>query len=453
MRRLLLVVLVAIAASAAAPAPDRSVPQSPVQIQLSFAPVVSKVAPAVVNVYARRVIRQPVDPIFQQFFGTSPMRSRVEQSLGSGVIVRPDGIILTNNHVIEGGQDIQVALQDRREYQAKVVLADPRTDLAVLRIDTKGEKLPSLEFGDSDRLQVGDLVLAIGDPFGVGQTVTSGIVSALARSNGGASDYQFFIQTDAAINPGNSGGALVSMDGRLIGINSSIVSSSGGNIGIGFAIPSNMARVIVDGALGGGIKRTWFGADGQAVTAEISKALGLPRPNGVLISQVYPGSPAAQAGIAKGDVVLAIDSFPITDSNALRYRVVTHRPGDMVSIRFWRSGTVKEVPAKIALPPDEGRDEGVIRGQNPMEGAKVANITPALADEMQMDLMARGVVVTAVDRASQAARFGVQPGDIVRQLNGENVASVAQLKRGLANSNSWLMAFQRGDRILQLNVQ
>ena len=217
--RLLVAVMLSLAVVASASAADRAIPQSPAQIQLSFAPVVSKVTPAVVNVYARRVIRQPINPLFEQFFGESAMRSRVEQSLGSGVIVRPDGIIVTNNHVIEGGQDIQVALPDRREYQAKVVLADPRTDLAVLRINTNGEKLPALELGDSDKLQVGDLVLAIGDPFGVGQTVTSGIVSALARSNGGASDYQFFIQTDAAINPGNSGGALVSMDGKLIGIN------------------------------------------------------------------------------------------------------------------------------------------------------------------------------------------------------------------------------------------
>lgn len=451
--RLLVAVMFSLAVVTSARAADRVLPQSPAQIQLSFAPVVSKVTPAVVNVYARRVIRQPINPLFEQFFGESAMRSRVEQSLGSGVIVRSDGIIVTNNHVIEGGQDIQVALPDRREYQAKVVLADPRTDLAILRIDTKGEKLPALEFGDSDKLQVGDLVLAIGDPFGVGQTVTSGIVSALARSNGGASDYQFFIQTDAAINPGNSGGALVSMDGKLIGINSSIVSSSGGNIGIGFAIPSNMTRVVVDGALGGGIKRPWFGADGQAVTAEISKALGLQRPEGVLVSQVYPQSPAAQAGLIKGDVVLAIDGFEIADSNTLRYRVVTHHPGDTVAVKYWRSGSLRQTTTKIALPPDQGRDEGTIAGRNPMQGAKVANITPALADELQMDLMAKGVVVTDVQGGSQAARFGIKPGDIIRQLNGDSITGVAQLKRGLAATDSWQMAVQRGDRTLQLDVQ
>jgi len=453
MRVLVAAVALLAALAGRAEGQDRVVPQSPAQVQLSFAPVVSKVAPAVVNVYARRVVRQAVDPFFQQFFGANPMRSRVEQSLGSGVIVRPDGIIVTNNHVIEGGQDIQVALPDKREFQARVILADARTDLAVLRIDTKGERLPALQFGDSDKLQVGDLVLAIGDPFGVGQTVTSGIVSALARSNGGASDYQFFIQTDAAINPGNSGGALVTMDGKLIGINSSIYSSSGGNVGIGFAIPSNMTRVVVDGALAGGIKRPWFGADGQAVTAEIARSLGLQRPEGVLISQVYPGSPAAQAGIVRGDVVLSVDGFAIADSNALRYRVVTHRPGDSASIRFWRSGVARDATVRIALPPDQGREEGVIAGQNPMQGARVANITPALADDMQMDFMAKGVVVLSVDRTSQAARFGFQQGDVVRQINGEKIASVAQLKRVLAGVDEWNIAIQRGDRVLQLAVQ
>ena len=436
-----------------AEAQDRAVPQSAAQVQLSFAPVVSKVAPTVVNVYSRRLVRQAVNPFFQQFFGASPMRSRVEQSLGSGVIVRADGVIVTNNHVIEGGQDIRVSLTDRREFEAKVILADSRTDLAVLRIDTKGEKLPALAFGDSDKLQVGDLVLAIGDPFGVGQTVTSGIVSALARSNVGASDYQFFIQTDAAINPGNSGGALVTLDGRLIGINTSIYSQSGGNIGIGFAIPSNMTRVVVDGALGGGIKRPWLGADGQAVTADIAKSLGLARPEGVLLSQIFPGGPAAQAGLAKGDVVLTVDGFAVLDSNALRYRVVTHRAGETVAVRYWRAGAMRDAMIRIAVPSDAGREEGVVSGTNPMQGARIANITPALADELQMDMMAKGVVVTGVAANSQAARFGFRNGDIVRQLNGEKIANVAQLRRALSENDEWNMAIQRGDQTMTLSVQ
>jgi serine protease Do len=434
-------------------AQPRVVPQSAAQVQLSFAPVVAKVAPAVVNVYARRVVRQAVNPFFQQFFGAGSMRERVEQSLGSGVIVRSDGVIITNNHVIEGGQDIQVALPDRREFEARVLLADPRTDLAVLKIDPKGDTLPALEFGDSDALQVGDLVLAIGDPFGVGQTVTSGIVSALARSNGGATDYQFFIQTDAAINPGNSGGALVTLDGRVVGINSSIVSASGGNIGIGFAVPSNMAKLVVDGALGGGIKRPWIGADGQAVTGDIARGLGMARPEGVLISDVYPGGPAAEAGLARGDVVISIDGFPIDDPQAMRYRVVTKKPGDLARLRYVRQGASREATLRIALPPDTGRNETTIAARNPMQGARVANITPALADEMQMNLMSKGVVVMSVEGPSAAARFGFQHGDIVREINGERVASVAELNRVLGSADAWRMVLQRGDQTINFSVR
>jgi Do/DeqQ family serine protease len=442
-----------ICGAGAALAQDRATPQSQAQIQLSFAPVVAKVAPAVVNVYSNRIVRQAVNPFFQQFFGEGPTRTRVEQSLGSGVIVRSDGIVLTNHHVIRDGSEIRVALTDRREFMAQVILSDPRTDLAVLKIDPGKESLPALQFGDSDRIQVGDLVLAIGDPFGVGQTVTSGIVSALARSNGGASDYQFFIQTDAPINPGNSGGALVTMDGRLIGINSSIVSASGGNLGIGFAIPSNMARVVVEGALNGGIKRPWLGADGQAVTADLARGLGLSRPEGVLISQVHPRSPAAQSGLRRGDVVLSIDGFAVDDANAMRYRVVTKRPGDAVNVRYYRDGSVRTASLRIALPPDEGRDESTIESRNPMQGAHVANITPALADELQLDLMATGVVVVAVDNASAAQRFGFQPGDVVRQVNNERIATVAELSHALDSADGWRISLERGDQTLSLTVR
>ena len=450
-------VLCAVAGASAAQEAPRAVPQSPVQVQLSFAPLVAKVAPAVVNVYASRVVRQAAnpyanDPFFRQFFGNGQTRARVQQSLGSGVLVRGDGIILTNNHVIEGGQDIKVSLPDRREFEAKVILADPRTDLAVLKIDTKGEKLPALAFGDSDKLQVGDLVLAIGDPFGVGQTVTSGIVSALARTEGGASDYQFFIQTDAAINPGNSGGALVTMDGRLIGINSNIVSSSGGNVGIGFAIPANMARLVVDGALGGGIQRPWFGAQSQAVTADIAKSLGLSRPQGVVIAQVFPGGPASVAGVAKGDVVLSIDGNEINDPQGLNYRVATHRAGDVAVVKFLHNGTAREARVKVNVPPDTGRDESALAGEHPLQGAKVANITPALADELQLDFTAKGVIITNVDDTSEAARSGFQPGDVIRQVNGTPVDSVATLKRLLVSDRGWDMAIQRGNHVLTMST-
>src|SRR5215469_265713 len=291
-----------VAAACLGPAVAQTAPRSREAIRLSFAPIVKQAAPAVVNVFSRRVVRTSAspfadDPFFRRFFGDrSPFgipQERVQNSLGSGVVIDPDGIIVTNHHVIQEGQEITVVLSDRREFEAKVLRSDERTDLAVLKIDPKGERLPTLEIGDSDALQVGDLVLAIGNPFGVGQTVTSGIVSAVARTNIGISDYRFFIQTDAAINPGNSGGALVSMDGRLVGINTAIFArDGGGSIGIGFAIPANMVRSVIANLNGDKIVRPWFGASGQNVTADIANSLGLPHPTGVLLADVYPGSPA-----------------------------------------------------------------------------------------------------------------------------------------------------------------
>src|SRR5215469_6012681 len=313
-RLLALASALSLAALAPGWAQNRVPPTSRDMIRFSFAPVVKKVAPAVVNVYSRRTVqtRSPFfdDPLVRRFFGNqAPFglpRERVQQSLGSGVILGADGIVVTNHHVIDGAQQITVVLNDRREFEAKVLLSDEHADLAVLKIDTHGERLPVLEVGDSDQLEVGDLVLAIGDPFGVGQTVTSGIISALARTGIG-SDVSSFIQTDAAINPGNSGGPLVDLDGRLVGINTAIFSQSGGSIGIGFAVPTNMVRIVLEAAASGGkVVRPWLGASGQGVTAEIAQSLGLPRPEGVLIKEVTPGSPAADAGLHVGDVVLQV---------------------------------------------------------------------------------------------------------------------------------------------------
>ncbi|HEX3674819.1 MAG TPA: DegQ family serine endoprotease [Rhizomicrobium sp.] len=435
------------------------VPQSMAQVQFSFAPVVKRVAPAVVNVYARSIVRQQVnpvfnDPLFQQFFGVSPqLRQRVQQSLGSGVIVRADGVVLTNNHVVEGGQDIVVALSDKREFKAKVLLADPKTDLAVLKIDTRGEKLPTIDFADSDRVQVGDLVLAIGDPFGVGQTVTMGIVSALARTQVSASDYQFFIQTDAAINPGNSGGALVTMDGKLAGINTAIYSRTGQYAGIGFSIPANLARRIVDSALGGGgVHLAWIGASGQPVTADIARAMGLPRPEGVLLKSVYPGGPVAKAGLHPGDVIVTVDGTEVDDMQGLNYRIATHRPGDIVKLHVASRNKQRDVAATLSLPPENPpRQLTAINGRNPLTGAKVENLSPAVATDLQMDLMARGVVVVSVADNSLAAEQGFQPGDIVRAVNGANVGSVGQLQSALA-AKSWDMVVERGGQRLSLRV-
>src|ERR1700749_2826249 len=285
----------------------RQVPTSPAQVQLSYAPVVKRAAPAVVNVYAARVVenRNPFlnDPMFRQFFGAVP-REQVLRSLGSGVIVDPSGLVVTNNHVIEGASEVKVALSDKREFDAEIVLKDAHSDLSVLRLKGANEKFPVLDFANSDDLQVGDLVLAIGDPFGVGQTVTHGIVSALARTQVGISDYQFFIQTDAAINPGNSGGALVDLNGRLVGINTAIYSRSGGSQGIGFAIPVNMGRGVIASAGGGSsfVRRPWLGAKLQAVTADIADSMGLRRPAGALVASVQAKSPAARAGLKTSDL-------------------------------------------------------------------------------------------------------------------------------------------------------
>ena len=321
------------AASAALPAAAqtasqpsvRAVPASAIALRQSFAPVVKKTAPAVVNISSKRRVKQQVDP-FWELFGVGAPRDRIVGSLGSGVIVGGDGVIVTNNHVVEGGQEITVSLYDRREFPARVLLADPRTDLAVLKIDLpKGERLPALRMNDTGDLEVGDLALAIGDPFGVGQTVTNGIISALNRSadpSGG--DASSYIQTDAAINPGNSGGALVDMNGDMIGINSFILSRSGQSSGVGFAIPAALVKRVVETALGGGhsLVRAWLGARTQSVTPEMARSLGLATPQGALIADVWPGGAASVAGLRQGDVIVGVDGRPVVDAAGVPYPVV-----------------------------------------------------------------------------------------------------------------------------------
>jgi len=452
-----------------APPAPRALPAAPAamgQVQLTFAPVVKRIAPAVVNVYARSVVQAQAnpffnDPLFSQLFGTPEMRQRVQQSLGSGVIVRGDGLIVTNNHVVEGGTDIVVALSDKREFKAKVLLADPRTDLAVLKIDTKGEHLPVVPFADSDAVQVGDLVLAVGDPFGVGQTVTMGIVSALARTQISASDYQFFIQTDAAINPGNSGGALVTTDGKLAGINTAIYSRSGGSIGIGFAIPANLARRVVEGVEGGiknggtaSVQLAWVGASGQPVTSEIATSMGLAKPGGVLIKDVYPGGPLSKAGIKSGEVVQSVDGAAVDDMQSLNYRTATHRAGDSVRMHIAAGKTGRDVSVTLALPPETPpREAATISGRNPLTGARVENISPAAATELQMDVMAKGVAIVSVNASGIAANYGFQPGDIVRSINGAAINRVGDLVHALNATNRWDMVVERGGRKLTLSVE
>jgi len=437
------------------------VPGSQAQIQLSFAPVVRDVAPAVVNVYSKRVVQErpasPLfnDPFFRQFFGDrfsfGMPQERVQQSLGSGVIVGSEGIIVTNNHVIADGDTFTVALSDRREYEAELILADERTDLAVLRINYEGPPLPALSFRDSDTLEVGDLVLAIGNPFGVGQTVTSGIVSALARTQVGATDYQFFIQTDAAINPGNSGGALVTMDGKLVGINTAIFSRSGGSVGIGFAIPSNMVAAVVKSAVGGvEIERPWLGASLQAVTSDLAESLGLDRPGGALIQRTYPGGPADRAGLRTGDVIFEVESREVMDPQAVRYRLATKGLGGKVSVGYRRDGSVGV--ASVALesaPEDPPRQMVDLSGRHPFSGATVGNLSPAFADELRLDPFLTGVVVLRIQRGSAAHRLRIQPGDIIRAIGVDEVDDVDRLQSLTSGRRpEWEFTIERrGERI------
>ncbi|MCH8237800.1 MAG: Do family serine endopeptidase [Proteobacteria bacterium] len=434
-------------------------------MQLSFSPLVKKSAPAVVNIYASKVVRQrqslPLfdDPFFRRFFGGEfgfgRPRKQVQNSLGSGVIVRPDGLIVTNMHVIEGAEKIKVVLADRREFSAKIVVTDDRTDLAILQVDTGGELLPVLALRDSDELEVGDLVLAIGNPFGVGQTVTSGIVSALARTRVTSSDLNFFIQTDAAINPGNSGGALVTMDGKLAGVNTAIFSKSGGSLGIGFAIPSNMVRAVITGITKDGrLVRPWLGASGQGVSQDIATSLGMARPTGVLINLVYKGGAADKAGLRTGDVVLAVNGHEVNDPKGLRFRIATLPIGDMVVLRVWRRNATQALKLLLSLPPeDPPRELTVLAGRQPLSGATIANMSPALADELGFDPFAKGIVVVNLERGSAANRLGFRIGDLVRAVNGQEVPTVADLKAFLrGTAERWRINIERDGKLLNLVI-
>ncbi len=431
-------------------AQQRQVPASAGQVELSFAPIVKRVAPAVVNVYAARIVANNnpflADPFFRQFFGAVP-REQVQRSLGSGVIVDPAGLIVTNYHVIEGASQIKVALADKREFEADIVLKDQRSDLAVLRVKGGKERFPTLQFADSDELQVGDLVLAIGDPFGVGQTVTHGIVSAVARTEVGISDYQFFIQTDAAINPGNSGGALVDMAGRLIGINSAIYSRSGGSQGIGFAIPANMVRVVVASAEGGSgaVKRPWLGAKLQTVTTDIADSMGLARPSGALVASVADGSPAAKAGLKSGDLIVTIDGATVEDPNAFGYRFATKPLGGTAQLGIVRQGRSTTLTIALQSLPDTPLQEIEIKSHSPFSGATVANLSPALADELHLDAQTEGVVITEVAEGSAAQSVGFQKGDMVISVNNQKINKPADLERvASAGGRNWRITILRG---------
>jgi Do/DeqQ family serine protease len=383
----------------------------------------------------------------------------VAQSLGSGVIVRPDGVIVTNNHVIEGGQDIMVVLGDRREFPAKVLLADSRADVAVLKIDVGAEHLPVMALDDRDDAQVGDLVLAMGDPFGVGQTVTNGIVSALARSGVGITNVSYFIQTDAAINPGNSGGALVDMNGDMIGMNTAILSQSGTSSGVGFAIPAALVKRVVETALSGGSVsdvRPWLGIKTQGVSPDIARSLGMDRPEGVLITDVYPDGPGARAGLKQGDLILSMDGQPVNDESTLDYHVVTRRNGDDVSLTLRRGKAAEQtVHVRIAPPPGGTGESRVISGHNPLSGATVATLTPSLAEEMGLDPFAArdGIMITKAGDGA-AASLGLQDGDIILGINGVTPHGLGELDAALAahTGGAWRLTIERGGQIINAQL-
>jgi Do/DeqQ family serine protease len=453
-------ILFALALATPAGAEERTVPQSRTEMQLSFAPLVKQVENSVVNVYAERVVERRSlfdgDPFFEEFFGQQmPNRTEKQSSLGSGVIVGTKGYVVTNNHVIEGASDIKVALADGREYESTVVLKDERVDLAVLKIKSDTE-FAALPLGDSDAVQVGDLVLAIGNPFGVGQTVTSGIVSALARNQVRSGDFGFFIQTDAAINPGNSGGGLINMNGELIGINTAIFTRGGGSNGVGFAIPANLVKTFVASAENGSatFDRPYVGATFDPVTSELAEALGLDKARGALVSRVQAGSPAEKAGMKPGEVVTAVNGIPVEHPDALGYRLTTVGIGGTARITVIDNGKEEDLTLSLDRAPETTpRDERLIEGRNPFAGAVVANLSPRVSEELRMppSQAATGVVVTEVNRGSPAARIGLQPRDIIVELNGTAVSTTETLASLVGeNPSFWRVEIERdGQRIRQ----
>ncbi len=375
--------------------------------------------------------------------------------MGSGVILAKDGLVVTNNHVIEGMNEIKVALADRREFEATLVLRDSKTDLAVLKLKGTGE-FPFLDLGNSDELEVGDLVLAIGNPFGVGQTVTQGIISAVARTQVGISDYQFFLQTDAAINPGNSGGALVDMAGRVMGINTAIFSRSGGSHGIGFAIPANMvASVLASARQGGGVvRRPWFGASLQPVTPELAETLSLPRPVGALVANLVPGGPAEAAGLRRLDVIMQVDGHAIDDPDGFGFRFATKPVGGTVKMSILRAGKMQDVSvALVGAPEVPPRQPITIATGSPFRGITIVNNSPATREEFSVSGVDDGVIVSAVEAGSTAEQVGFQPGDVVLALNGQRISDTASLDRATRTRiYLWRIVFNRGGQTLTTTI-
>ena len=435
------------------------VPQSRNQITYSFAPIVEKTLPAVVNIHARKIIRSksPTAALdgsaFWRLFRDTLLfgygRERFENSLGSGVIVSPDGLVVTNHHVIQSAQGILVSLSDGRVFPGRVILSDKRTDIAILRIPIGMMPLPYVEFGDSDNLKIGDMVVAIGNPFGIGQTVTSGIVSARSRATVGVADFRFFIQTDAAINPGNSGGPLISSEGRLVGINTAIYSNSGGSQGLGFAVPINMVQPILQSALKGHpYLRPWMGVSGRKIPPALAVMLAFEHKNALVVTGIFPDGPAAIAGVIKSDIIITLDGKPVVDSVSLNYRIASHLVGDEVDLVIMRKGTKMTLKVTLIAPPDiPARNDTWLPNLTPFAGAKVASLSPAFAQDYGLESIRGGVVVLEVRRGSAAFKFGLKRGDIMREFMGGKirvVGDVVDIK--LPRFNPWILGITRSGK-------
>jgi serine protease Do len=438
-----------------------------------FAAVLKPAMPAVVNIHTSKVVKDRQqgqnmpffnDPFFRQFFGDQfgqgmQPRPEREESLGSGVIVTSDGTILTNNHVVDGATDIKVQLADNREFTAKLVGTDPKTDVAVLKIDAAD--LPTLAFGDSSKIQVGDVVFAIGEPFGLKSTATMGIVSATGRSGLGIENYEDFIQTDASINPGNSGGALIDLHGNLIGINTAIETGGGeGNLGVGFAIPINMARGVMDQIVEHGkVVRGYLGVYIQNVTPDIAKAFNLSKNNGALIGDVEPNTPGARAGLKKGDVVVGLNGTPVKDANDLQLRISESAPGTNVNLQLMRDGKTQDVNVTLGELPEKSasnNEPGGSTASGGLQGVEVQTLTPDIAQQLQVPSGTTGVVVSSVDEASPAAAAGLQRGDVIEEVNHKPVSSVAQYRQALSaagNQPVLLLVMSQGGVTHYLVVQ
>ena len=428
---------------------------APAGLQTSFAPIVDKDLAAVVNISSSKVVRSSggndipsfmMDPVFRQFFGDDFGRQRrnpgpqYQRSLGSGVIIRSDGYILTNNHVIDGATDITVTLLDKREFKAKVIGTDAKTDLGVVKVDTKG--LPALALADSSKVRVGDIALAMGTPFGLGQTVTMGIISAKGRNGLGIEGYEDFIQTDAAINPGNSGGALVDVRGDLIGINTAILTRGGGNQGVGFAIPINLAKSVMDQVIAHGkVTRGYMGVGPEDISPAMAKAFHLTDMRGVLIGNVEPGSPAAQAGIQRGDIVYEINGERVEDSNQLRLRISSTAPGTTVRLKILHDGAERTVSIKLVEYPNETARNGATNDlrdnggtTNALDGVQIEDLNYQDLRELRLPPSTKGVVVTDVTNGSPAAMAGLQSGDVIQEMDRERITSAADFDRAMRRS-------------------